>query len=273
MKGINRFKLLSIILVMAYLLSACSGAAPQSVTQSQSGSGKPQAMEVAFTGTVEAVSANSITVNGQTVSIDARTLIDANIKVGDIVKVEAQVSETGAVLALKVETSAADDTSTNPSNANDNITNTNANTNDNSNASSENGNVNSNDNSNTTGTTEQEIVGVVGAISDGSVTVDGVTYQLTATTELKDAIAAGDTVKLHLTVNTDGSLTVREIEMFGLTGVGDDNSNNSNSNVNDDNGNDDNDNDDNSNDDNSNDDDHEDDDDSGSNSNGNGNGG
>jgi len=270
-KGINRFKLLSIILVLAYVLSACSGAAPQSVSQSQSGSGKTQAMEVAFTGMVEAVSADSITVSGQTVSIDAKTLIDANIKVGDIVKVEAQVSETGAVLALKVESSVADDTNTNSSNANDNGANTN--TNDNSNASNANDNVNSNDNTNTTGTTQQEIVGVVTAIASDSVTVDGVTYQLTSFTELKDAIFAGDTVKLHVIVNADGSFTVREIEKSDGTVIGDDNSNNdnSNSNVNEDNGNDANSNDDNSNSNSNNNDDHEDDD-NGSNSNGNGNG-
>ena len=239
MKATNRLKLLSIILVFAYLLSACSGAAPQS--NSPTGSGKPQSMEVAFTGTVESVSAGQITISGQTVTIDAKTMLDPNIKVGDIVKVEAQVSDTGAVLALKVESFGADDTNTNSNvNANDNSTNandnTNANTNDNSNASNDNvnGNVNSNDNTNTAGGTAQEIVGVVDAFSSDSVTVDGVVYQITSLTEFKDAIFAGDTVKLHVIVNADGSLTVREIEKFSGTTVGDDNSN---SNGNDDHGN------------------------------------
>lgn len=240
MKAINRFKLLSIILVLAYLLSACSGAASQST--SQSGSGKPQAMEVAFTGVVEAVNADSITVSGQTVSIDAKTIIDRNIRVGDIVKVEAQVSDTGVVLALKVEPSIVDDTNTNSSNANDNTTNTNANANDNSNTSNENGNgnANSNDNTNTAGGMEQEIVGVVDALSADSVSVDGVVYQFAAFTEIKDAIFTGDTVKLHVIVNADGSFTVREIEKFSGATVGNDNSNsngdddNSNSNSNDD---------------------------------------
>lgn len=257
MKGTNRFKLLSVILVLAYLLSACSGAAPQSTTQS--GSGKPQAMEVAFTGTVEAVNNDSITVSGQTVSIDAKTIVDANIKVGDIVKVEAQVSDSGAVLALKVESFNPDDTAAN-ANTNDSGTNANANTNDNSNTTNDNtnandnSNVNSNDNTNTAGASEQEIIGVVDAISADSVTVDGVKYSFASSTEIKDAISAGDTVKLHVVVNSDGSLTVREIEKWAGSVIGDDNSNNDNSNVNDDHGNDNNSNDDHGDDNNSNDD-------------------
>ena len=279
MKGINRFKLLSMILVLAYLLTACSGAAPQSTTQT--GSGKPQAMEVAFTGTVEAVTSDSITVSGQTVSIDAKTIVDANIKVGDIVKVEAQVSDSGAVLALKVESFNPDDTATN---ANTNDAGANANTNDNTNATDDNANandngnandnLNSNDNTNATGAMEQEVTGVVSAISAESVTVDGVVYSFASFTEIKDAISAGDTVKLHVVVNSDGSLTVREIEKLAGSSIGDDNSNNDNSNVNDDHGNDNNSNDDHGDDDNNsnNNDDHGDDD-NNSNSNGNSNGG
>lgn len=260
MKGINRFKLLSIVLVFAYLLSACSGAATQSAAPS--GGGKPEAKEVAFTGTVEAISAGEITVSGQIVGLDAKTILDPNIKVGDIVKVEAQVSDTGAVTALKVESSIADDTT----NSNTNADNTNA---DNTNGTDTNANDNSNtgnDNGAAVGGAEQEIVGVVDAISADSVTVDGVVYQFGSFTELKDAIFVGDAVKLHVIVNADGSFTVREIGKSVGTGIGDDNSNddNSNSNVNDDNGNDDNSN---SNDDNGNDD--HDDDNSNGNSNGN----
>ncbi|MFT3895032.1 MAG: DUF5666 domain-containing protein [Anaerolineales bacterium] len=264
MKSINRFKLLSVILVFAYLLSACSGAAPQSTTQS--GSGKPQAMEVAFTGTVEAVSSDFITVNGQTVSIDAKTILDSNIKVGDIVKVEAQVSDSGAVLALKVESFNPDDTAAN-ANTNDTSTNTNDNSNANDNGNA-NDNLNSNDNTNTAGTTEQEVIGVVDAISADSVTVDGVMYSFASSTEIKDAISAGDTVKLHVVVNSDGSLSVREIEKWAGSVIGDDNSNDDNSNVNDDHGNDNNSNDDHDDDNNSNDDHSDDDNNSNSNSNG-----
>ena len=275
MKAVNRFKLLSIVLVFAYLLSACSGAATQSAVPS--GSGKPQAKEVAFTGIVEAIGASEITVSGQVVALDAKSVLDPNLKVGDIVKVEASVSDTGAVIALKVESSVADDTTAGQGNTNDtntNADNTNAdntngtNTNANDNSSTGNDNTAVNDNSSVVGEVEQEISGIVDAISADSVTIDGVTYQFGSFTELKDAIFVGDAVKLHVIVNADGSLTIREIEKSAGAGIGDDNSNddNSNSNVNDDNGNDDNSNDDNGNDD------HDDDNNSNSNSNGNSNG-
>ena len=261
MKGTNRFKLLSIVLVFAYILSACSGA-----QGGPGGGGKPESKEVAFTGTVESVGSGQITVSGTVVVLDAKSMVDPNIQVGDIVKVEAQVSADGAVIAIKVESSGGDDTNTNSGNAND--TNTNG---DNSNTSDDNSNTGTDDNSNSnangndngTGGTEQEITGVVSAISASSVTVDGVEYKFDASTEVKDPIFAGDTVKLHVLVGSDGSLTVREIEKISGTTIGDDNSNgnsnddNSNGNSNDDNGNDDNSNgnsnDDNGNDDNSND--------------------
>jgi acyl-CoA hydrolase len=252
MKGINRFKLLSIILVLSYLLSACSGAAVQPQSDTTTGGGKPQSREVSFTGTVEAIDSGAITVSGQTVSLDAKTLLDSNIKVGDIVKVEAQVSETGAVLALKVESFSADDSSAGASNSNDNSANTNASTDTNTNASvddnsntSANDNANSNDSGAVSGGTEQEISGTVEAITASSITIDGVTYQFASNTEFKDAIFAGDSVKLHVIVNADGSLTVREVEKSAGQTIGDDNSNsnddNSNGNSNED------DNDDNSN--------------------------
>lgn len=231
MKTMSKLKFLSIFLVAAYLLSACSGAA-----QSQgnpTGGGKSQPSEVAFTGTVEAIGADSVTVSGQVVSIDAKTMLDQNIQVGDIVKVEGHVSDDGTVLAVKVESFGADDSNTNAANdnsANANDTGANTNADDNTNAANDNGNANANSNSNDNSAglgsgTEQEITGVVDAIAADSVTVNGVTYQFASFTEFKQAIAVGDQVKLHVIVNADGSLTVREIEKFAGTSMGDDNSN------------------------------------------------
>ena len=244
MKGTNRFKLLSIILVFAYLLSACSGA-----QGTPSGGGKPESREVAFTGAVESVGSGQMTVSGQVVVLDAKSMVDPNIQVGDIVKVEAQISADGAVIAIKVESFGADDTNTNSGNdtgANTNDDNANANTNDDNSNTGTDDNSNSDSNDNGAGGTEQEITGVVDAISAASVTVDGVEYQFDASTEISDLIFAGDTVKLHVLVGADGSLTVREIEKISGTTIGDDNSN---GNSNDDNSNDDDSNDDNSNDD------------------------
>jgi hypothetical protein len=110
-----------------------------------------------------------------------------------------------------------------------------------------------------------EAFGTVESITDVSITIGGQTFPLAPGAEIKGAIAAGAFVKLHFTVNADGSLSVREVEIFDPALVGDSNSNDDNSNANsnddnsNDNGSDDNGNDDNSNDDNSNDDDSNDD--------------
>jgi hypothetical protein len=141
-----------------------------------------------------------------------------------------------------------------------------------------------------------EILGVIEAITDTSVTIGGVVYQLTNLSEVQGLLAVGDEVRIQYLVNADGTFAIRQIELRSLgednaNGNGNDNSNensnddnsnddngNGNSNddnSNDDNGNDDNSNNDNSNDDNSNDDNSNDDkgnDNNGNDDNGNGNG-
>jgi len=291
MHKINRTTFFSILMVLAYILSACTGVpAAQSGNAQSSQSGQVQ--EVVFTGTVDSMGGGQWTVSGQAINVDGATSVDANIVVGDNVKVEARVGQDGVVTAVSIEISGADDANANSngdnqndSNANDNASNLNDNQADNSNSTNSNDdNANSNDNGNSNDNSstgvEQEVSGVVGAITTDSITIGGVVYMLADFTEFNDLIALGDQVKVHVIVNADGTFTVREIEKTAGTGIGDDNSNsngsddNSNSNgnddnSNDDNGNDDNGNDDESNDDNGNDDNGNDDDD---NSNGNGNG-
>lgn len=218
MKGIHHFKWLSILLVLAYLLSACSGAAIQSSNE-PTGGGKALPKEIAFTGTVEAIDSHQIIVSGQTVSIDPSTLVDPGIKVGDTVKIEAQVSASGTVLALKVETFGADvvtattssaETSTPEIAQTPEITGTPATSLNQTSVSS-----------------DKEVTGVVNALTDTTITIDGVEYQLSSLTEFNGTLAVGDTVKLHLVVNADGSLSVSEIEKTTGT-VSADNSNNGN---------------------------------------------
>src|SRR6185503_19867907 len=96
-----------------------------------------------------------------------------------------------------------------------------------------------------------EIVGVVEAITDNTITINGVTYLMPAGfTEFKDLAAVGDQVKVQVIFNADGTFTILEVEITSV--LGEDNGNDANSN--DDNGNDANSNDDNGNDSNSNDD-------------------
>lgn len=103
---------------------------------------------------------------------------------------------------------------------------------------------------------EVEVFGVVESMTDTTLTINGVTYNIVANlTEFRDVISVGDQVKIHVIVNADGTFTIREIEISIGNDNGNHNSNdNTNSNSNDDNSNDSNSNDDNSNDSNSNDD-------------------
>lgn len=277
----------SILVVLAYVLSACSGAQAVPSSNNNQSSQSGQVQEVVFTGTVDSMGGGEWTISGQAVSVDSTTAVDASIVVGSNVKVEARVDQAGKVAANRIELAGADDANVNAnandanqndSNANDNTSNSNDNQADNSNSANsndDNSNGNSNDNSSTG--SEQEVSGLVEAITTDSITINGVVYMLADFTEFKDLIAMGDQVKIHVIVNADGTFTIREIERTSSAGIGGDNSNSngsddnsnvsSNSNGNDDNGNDDNSNDDNGNDDNSNDDNGNDDN---SNSNGNG---
>jgi hypothetical protein len=284
---VNHFKqhkLLSLVLMLAYALSACSGV--------PAGPGGPspqngQSQEVVFSGTVEAIGAGQWTVSGQAISLSSATAVDASIQVGDNVKVEAVVDQDGAVSAVRIEGANANsnDDRTNASNSNDGNSNDNhatdiaSNSNDgqadNSNAANGNTNASVNDSGNNNSATgpEQEVFGTVQAITSESVTINGVTYMISDLTEFKDLIAVGDSIKMHVIANADDTFTVREIERSAGAGSDD----NSNSNASDDSSDDSNENDDsqddnsNGDDDNGNDDDGDDDhndNDSGSNDNG-----
>ena len=233
----------SALVILAYVLSACNGvSAGQSINNQQDQSG--QAQDVVFTGTIESVNGNQWTVSGQTITVADGATTGA-IAVGDNVKVEAHVAPDGSITAVHVEVSGADNANANSNSSNGNDSNANGNVNDNTsnsndsqgdNSNSSNGNSNGNGNDNSNTAIQQEVSGVVAAITTNSITIDGVTYMITDSTEFKNIIAMGDQVKVHVIVNADGSLTIREIEKTTQTGIDNGNSN-SNSNGLDDNSN------------------------------------
>ncbi|HLO29127.1 MAG TPA: DUF5666 domain-containing protein [Anaerolineales bacterium] len=197
MRNIHRFKVLSFFLVFAYLLAACGGTLSQASTTAKGP--KVQANVVAFTGIVEAMNGTEWTIGGQKMTLDPQAALDPNIAVGDEVKVKASVIPGGAVVALKIESSASSPgasaisglsgaPSPDVSNASD--------------AAAPQVAV----------ANENVVSGMVEAIQGDTITVSGVTYNLAAFTEFKDALTVGDQVKIHVTVNADGTFTVREIE-------------------------------------------------------------
>ena len=279
------FKLLSSVIVLfGLLLSACApAAAPVATEAANVGGGKPVS-SVVFTGVIESMSGDQWVINGQTITVDASVLRDGTFMVGDTVKVEASVAEDGSVTAQRVETPSADDlaqsgSSSSDDSSDDNASSSNDNTSMDDNAST-NDNSSTDDNSNTSvpqaltfDDSGDEAYGTVDSLTDTSITIAGQTFPLAPGVEIKGAIVPGALVKVHFTVNADGTLSVSEIEIADPSDVLDDNSNDDNSNddnINDDNGNDDDSNDDDSNDDNSNsNDDDSNDDDSNSNNNSN----
>jgi len=62
----------------------------------------------------------------------------------------------------------------------------------------------------TTGT-KQEVIGIVTAVDSTSITINGTVYPLSTTTRIEGAVLAGDTVKLEVVTNPDGSITVYEV--------------------------------------------------------------
>src|ERR1044072_7780177 len=103
MKIINHFKVFSFFLITAYLLVACGGTLPKAITSAKGP--KVESNVVAFTGIVEAINGTQWTVSRQALILDPQVSLDPNIAVGDPVKVEANVSANGAVVARKVESS------------------------------------------------------------------------------------------------------------------------------------------------------------------------
>ena len=239
MNNSKRF-IVTVVLIGVYLLSACTGAAPQQENlNNPTGS---QSTEVVFTGTVEAMGGSQWLISGQQVDVNGSSM-DANIQLGDIVRVEAAVSQDGTVFAVKIESSGPDDANMNDSSANDNSANSNdvnINSNDNSNSGID--NSNSNANSNDAAGVEQEVYGVVESMADGTITIDGIMYNLSSITEFKDIISIGDQVKIHVFFNGDGTFTIREIEKVMTIGENDNSNSNDNDQLNsnsNDNGNDD----------------------------------
>lgn len=222
-----RFTLLVVAVLAAYVLSACGAPAPVAAPSAQQPSSNPAAdapqvlaVEVAFSGTVESMNGNQWIVDGKTVTVEPQALAGDNIQVGDMVKVEATVGKDGAIITTRVRNSLAlsagapaasgmgypDPTQTPPP---------------------ANGG-------------EQEIFGVIEAMTDDTITIDGVVYQLTNFSEVKDLLSVGDEVKIHFVANPDGTLTIREIELRSSNGDDDANDNgnvNDNGNANDDDGN------------------------------------
>jgi hypothetical protein len=150
-------------------------------SETSTGSGEDEVPpgDVDFFGLVEDIQADHWLVAGTTFLVTTDTEIKDAIVIGDSVKVEATPQADGTYLAHEIE---LEDSS----------------------SSGQNGQ---------TQNTHTDFFGQVTAMNSGSWTVGGLTFLVTPSTEIKDAIAVGDFVKIEASVGADGSLTALEIEL------------------------------------------------------------
>ncbi|RME12138.1 MAG: hypothetical protein D6802_05100, partial [Ardenticatenia bacterium] len=173
--------------------------------------------EVEIVAPIEAMGDGTIVVAGQTVHLTDATEIKGQIDVGTMVKVHVFLADDGTLVAREIEPAdegADDDNANGNENANDNG-NANENANENENEANENeANENENEDENANETLEGvtgeiEIVALVEALDEGSVTVAGWTLLLTPQSEVKGQLEVGMLVKVHVWVMDDGTLVVR----------------------------------------------------------------
>ncbi|MBI2757281.1 MAG: hypothetical protein HYX49_01225 [Chloroflexi bacterium] len=206
-KSIRLF-LLSVLMLAALVLSACSGAVP-------AGAAPRVQQSIIFTGTIEAINGNQWTISGQTITV-APSALKGQFVVGDTVQVQGAVATDGTITVTGIEKPSADSATQSPE------------------IGTETPDVSSTpDVSGTPQVGEtpnpNEVVGLITAMDATTITIDGVVYNLAAFSKIDGSIQVGDTVKLEFITNADGTLTVREVNVAS----GDSNDNgNVNGNVN-----------------------------------------
>ncbi len=134
--------------------------------------------EFEFFGVVTAIDDETWTIGDRTVRVTAQTEVKAGAGLNVHVKVHALPQADGSLLAREIEPeAAAAGTQTPP------------------------------------GGDETEFTGVLSAISGDLWTIGATVVRVTAATEIKDAIQAGDLVKVHASLGADGVLAAREMEL------------------------------------------------------------
>ena len=206
-----RIKFFSIILLFSYLLAAC-GAAGTNPTVEVKASGDGQSVSVEFAGQVDAISADSWSIGGKVVKVDASTLFDGTFAPGDQVKVNATVHADGSVVANRVEVFDPAQATAEVVQALPTSTPAFTSTAEVVISSTLEPGASSTPEAGLTSMT-QEFTGIVDFLGGDTLKLSGMTFIITSSTEFKNTIRVGDTVKIHAVQNPDGSITATEIEL------------------------------------------------------------
>ncbi len=171
----------TVMIALASLaLTACGGNLP---VPDSFGVVDAEASELEFTAPLEGMGPDSWSIGGLAVVVSDSTQLDGEPQVGDLVRVQALLQQSGlTALSITSVTPAAPDQQQGISDSS---------------------------------VDEVEFTGPVVAIGPDSWTVGDQTLAVTSDTEIKDAIVVGEVVKVHASVNPDQSLTGTEIELAG----------------------------------------------------------
>lgn len=147
--------------------------------------------DLKLAGTVEALSENSITILGLTFQISEATDIDEGLQVGDFATVEFVLGEGSTLVALEVENDADDDLDEDAGEDQDE------------------------DEGEDVGEDELEdskLTGVVEAISETSITINGLVFTFDENTELDEGLQVGVVATIEFVTLPDGTLLTSEVE-------------------------------------------------------------
>jgi len=103
------FAFRAIVLLIAYLLSACGASGLQSAGSQEKFVEESQSQDVAYTGVVEAISGSQWIINGVEVTVEPSVIQGGPFIVGDTVKVEGMVRSDGVLVVVQLESPTAAD--------------------------------------------------------------------------------------------------------------------------------------------------------------------
>ena len=152
-----------------------------------------------FTDTVQTIGTDQWVIGAFTLNIVSSSEIEPGIVEGDLVLVEARLNADGDFEALEIGF-ARDDSAAAPEGADEDFD------------SQQDDSFDS----------ELTLIGTVDAMGDSSWVINGETVLVDALTEIKDAIAPGDVVKVEAYLNDNGELTAHEIELADDSQMSDD---------------------------------------------------
>jgi hypothetical protein len=181
MKHLSLVRILLVVLA-GVVLAACSQLPGEISSVEISGSQAGEA-ELEFTGAVDSIGSNAWSIGGLVVGVAASTEIAGAPDIGDLVRVQALVLDEATLIAREIRRLDS------PAGAQTTAV--------------------------ATGAPGEEIefFGPAVSITSSLWTVGDTDVAVTSSTEIKGNLTVGDVVKVHARVETDGSLTAREIEL------------------------------------------------------------